>query len=314
MKRTIACIFLILTSILMMSYFPVISGKINQENFKDHDLDGVPDHLDYEDTNFFTNNSSNPPKAQFRSSSFAGGNWSFKYDSDSTYGAWVGDVVWKGNSYIYIANIPYVIFKLSSSPGNPVYEIPNDFRTVETGCTNLTHYYQVYMLYSIERNGYSYDLEILWKFWKTPVNNTGKIDVSVLLSTNNVNSHLLSTVCRIDFDLDDSKNDCHNVYGANGWGPQNSEANQRTTNPVDPIWGMKVRQQDFSNSSLWGGIKARSIFETNYLLKYNLGEYKQNPINYVNHEYTLREDDVLSTTASTTGVSPLFCGPALYLH
>ena len=157
-------------------------------------------------------------------------------------------------------------------------------------------------------------MEILWKFWKSSVNNAGKIDIDVLFSTDDTNTYSIFAPFRIDFDILGALDDRHYCYGSTGWNAQYSEAFQFTYLPVDPIWGMKVKQQEYSNYRAWGGIQAWSTLEKNYLLRFHEDEYKGDPIRYVDEEDTFREDDVLWTTASTSGSSPLQCGPAVFVH
>ena len=99
-----------------------------------------------------------------------------------------------------------------------------------------------------------------------------------------------------------------------GWNDQGTETFQFTGNPIDPIWGMKVRQLDCDHPSAWGGIKAWSTSEINYLLRYHDNEFRGDPGNYIDGENTYSTDDVLWTRASTSGSTALRCGPTIFLH
>ena len=123
----------------------------------------------------------------------------------------------------------------------------------------------------VPTSGVEFDMEIIWQFWKTDVSNASKINVSISLCAEDNNSHSLIAPVRIDFDIDDLSMDRQFIYGLTGWEAQNTETFQFTYTPVDSTWGMKVRQEDGNGDNRWGGEKAWSTSEQNYLLNYYPG-------------------------------------------
>lgn len=237
-----------------------------------------------------------------------GGSWSFNYGSSTTFGAWIGQVKWQGTTYICYANIPEITID-----GN-TYQIPADFTTVNVGWIEYSTYYLAYMMYTKNIGGTTHDMEILWKFQKTAVSGAGEIEVRILLSIVDSLQHTASSRVRVDFDINGASGDEVYVYGTTGWNQQKLEAVQFATPPTDSTWGMKVKQQDYTGDTIWGGIKAWSTSETNYLLRWHSNEYRGNPSGYVNGENIDMKDDTLWTTASIAGVSPLTFGPTIYVY
>lgn len=251
------------------------------------------------------------------SGSYSGGSWSFDYGSNTKYGAYIGDVKWNQAKYIYIANVPWI--KID----NKKYEIPNDFTLHEIGCEEFSSYYLAYQTYSMVTTiktpegdviEVTHNVEILWFFYKSPVSGAGKVEINILYSVDDGLSHSLFVPFRVDFDILDSYDDCHYGYGTTGWALQTVESPQSTTNPVDPTWGMKIKQVEYFHESAWGGIKAWSTSETNYALRCHTNEYKGDPSSYLNGENTFRKDNVIWTTASTSGLSPMQFGPTVFVH
>jgi hypothetical protein len=312
-KKVIYIVF-VLFLILTTAFFPTLSAESNKKNdkIKDKDKDGVPDHLD----NPFSNSSDEEPgnvSEMFRSPAsamFSGGNWSFDYGSDIIYGAWIANVYWNNTLFIGKANVPWI--KIDGVR----YLIPEDFTEHGTNTSNHSSYYQAYQLYSINISGIQHDVEVLWKFYKATVNSTGKINVTVQHSAHDTNSHTLNAVFRINFDIDGEESDEFKVFGGSGWGPQCTESFQFTYTPVDPTWGMKVKLEDMDDNmnTRWGGIKAWSTSEKNYLLLYNENEFKGTPSGYVSGEDIANQDNVVWTTASSSGSTALKCGPTLFLY
>jgi hypothetical protein len=308
MIKRIVCILIVLLLLISVNSSPAGAAK---KKIKDKDLDGVPDHLDNEilKTNPSNSNTSSLMESSAKSSgSLNLGNWSISYGSSDSYGPYVRDVKWNNTYFINYANIPWI--EIDSNR----YELPNDFDFHGANYAALTNYYLVYQLYSIEINEFNNSVEILWYFWKDSVNNSGKLNVSVLHSVNDNLEHELFVPFRFDFDIVTASNDYIYTYGTDKWNPQASEAFQYTYTPVDKIWGMKVKQQDGIYTSTWAGIKAWSTNEINYLLKYVSGELKGSPENYVDDDSIEDEDDVIWTTAYTAGSSPIWCGPDVFLH
>jgi hypothetical protein len=309
MRLRIIGTMLILLILLTINLVPINAANNGKNKNKDKDRDGVPDYLDNDKTNQSTNVSKKTStNSGFRTSGFSGDNWEVSYGSDITYGAYIEDVKWNSSYYICTANVPWI--KID----NVEYQIPDDFISHGNGHTNSSSYYLVYQLYSININEVNHSIEVLWYFWKSPVNGAGKLDVSVLHSTYSTQYHSLFAGFRFDFDIIDSGNDYFNIYGIERMSVQSTEAFQFCYLPVDPIWGMKVKQIEYTNSKTWAGIKAWSTSETNYLLRFHTNEYKGDPINYIECEDVYREDDLIWTTASTFGPSPRYCGPTVFFH
>jgi hypothetical protein len=298
--------------IILAIYLEPVSAENNKKFEKDKDKDGIPDYLDNEEIKKYngTSNSTSKTMEQMRSSGFNGDNWSANYGSDTTYGAYIKDVYWNSTYYINYANVPWI--KIDSQE----YEVPNDLTFVEEGYQNYTNYHLVYQMYSKHVDEIDYSIEVLWYFWKTPVSNAGKLNVKVVISAPDPTNHALSARFRFDFDVVDAKNDYFEVYGSESWTTQSTEAYQviASGGTVDPTWGIKVRQLEYTDTNAWAGIKAWNTLDRNYLLRYHYGEFKGNPNTYLNEEDVYREDDVLWTNATTTGQLPLSCGPTAYLH
>jgi hypothetical protein len=309
MKKSILFVIFVLSLLFLIALLSPAVAKAKEDSETDSDRDGVPDYLDSSKIKKNTESSNETKNSTYmESSSYANGNWSFNYGSDYTFGAFIGDVYWNNTLYIDKAHVPWI--KIN----NVQYNIPNDFEFIDNDCENLTNFYLAYQLYSINISDVEYSVEVLWYFWKASVNNSGKINMTVLICGNNSPTTLFVPT-RVDFDIVGSNNDLIKIYGQFGWNLQTNEAFQFTSSPVDPIWGMKVRQEDSSWEGMrWGGIEAWSISETNYLLNFRWGEFNGDPINYLNMEYIYLNDDVIWTTATETGSSPVYCGPTIFLH
>jgi hypothetical protein len=307
MKKSIIYIILVLAIFMIATCLPGAYAEYDEKEDKDTDKDGIPDKYDSEKNGTSVNDTNKTTKTQLKGTTKSTrGAWSFAYGSDTQYGAWIGDVRWNLNYYIYIANVPWIEID------GIKYEIPNDFTTVEVGFSDLNNYYLVYHFYSIVINEVTHDLEILWEFMKAPNNGAGEIRMKAVLSAMDSGQHAIFVPFRIDFDIIGASNDRHFAYGSTNWALQTGESPQFTYNPVDPTWGMKVKQVEYS-SDAWGGIKAWSTLEMNYLLRWHFGEERGHPANYINGENTDRQDDLIWTTASTSGTFPLQCGPTAFV-
>jgi hypothetical protein len=311
-KKAIYCI-IIVALFLMVNLFPPSLGesetKKKKDPNKDSDEDGIPDYLDDEKTPNKFNESQGKMESQMRGlGHIPHQNWTLEYGQDVVYGAWIGNLDWNGSYYIYKANVPWV--KID----NVTYEIPNDFTLLAMGHYSYTTFFMVYHYYSITIEDENYRVEIVWYIWKAIVNNTGKITMHTILGCSRTQTHSLFVPYRIDFDILASYDNRFYTYGASGWNPQNTEAFQLTSSPIDPGTGIKVKQTDYNNPNSWGGVKAWNNKSKNYLLLFNDGEKKGDPSNYVNSENTYRQDDLIWSTAYTTGKSPIWCGPEVYLH
>ncbi|MCK5560171.1 MAG: hypothetical protein KAJ51_06240 [Thermoplasmata archaeon] len=310
-KKIFWCVFIFLI-LLIATCMPNVNAekKEQEDKNKDSDLDGIPDYLDNNSTSPSINNTNKTEKSKEESTGRAGGgNWSFEYGSDVQFGAWIESVRWNGSYYIYKASVPFILIDGAQ------YMIPEDFTFQGMGDISQSKYYLVYHMYSIDIAEVQHDLEILWYFWKaTQVNNSAKLGITVMHSAHDTNTHSIIVPFRIDFDILGPWDDVLLSYGTPGWAVQSGETFQFTYNPVDPTWGMKVRQQDYNAYDRWGGIKAWSTNEVNYLLRYHGGEYRGDPTTYLDFENTYGEDDVIWTTARTSGNTALSCGPIIFLH
>lgn len=308
MRKNYIYIILVVLLFLIGTGFSDVSAESNENEITDTDKDGIPDRFDNEKNGTGSNNTNNTKKAQLKGTTKSTrGAWSFIYGSDTTYGAWVGEVRWYNAFYIYLANVPWV--KIDGVK----YEISNDFTTEDVGYSEMANYYLVYQCYSVKIGEVEHDLEILWEFMKAANNGAGEIRMKAGLSAMDSGQHTLFAPFRIDFDISGCFDDSQYGYGTSRWALQTIEAPQFTYNPVDPTWGMKVKQDEYT-SGAWGGVKAWSTSDKNYVLRWHMGEEKGDPASYVNSENTYRNDDLIWTTASTSGTYPLQCGPTAFVN
>ncbi len=312
-KRAIIISLIIL--ILIGASIFLGNAQGDNKDKKDKDSDGIPDYLDTEKNDKYSNETSNETSKDLRTfesseGSCSNGLWSVEYGSSSIYGAYIKRLYWNNTYYVNVANVPWI--KINGAQ----YTLHGDFTFYECGHSVFTNYCLIYHHYYKSIEQVNHTLEVLWYLWKNPINNTAKLDVKVVHSTYDHRYYELFAPFRFDFDIINSGDDIFYVYGSiSGWNQQNIEAYQFNYNPVDPVWGMKLKQVEYTNMNCWAGIKAWGASEKNYLLRFHTNEYKGDPDSYyINLEDTYRKDNVIWTTASTIDTSPRCCGPIAYLH